>query len=150
MPTGITTSAPAGGKVPPQVAGLDQAKEPSGSAGAGVDRAKLAATAVFCCMVRLQGPVPLQAPPQPVKEYPVEGAATSVRLLPVLKVLVQVAPHELPSEKPTPPAPAIVSVNVFVVGALIAKLADTFFAAFMEMVHVVLVPAQAPPHPAKV
>ena len=52
--------------------------------------------------------VPAQAPPQPAKANPAEGAATNVTVLPLLKVLAQLAEQELPSEKPTPPVPAIV------------------------------------------
>jgi hypothetical protein len=52
--------------------------------------------------------VPAQAPPQPAKVNPAAGAAAKVMVLPLLKVLAQLAEHELPSEKPTPPAPVIV------------------------------------------
>jgi hypothetical protein len=61
---------------------------------------------------------PLQAPPQPLKVKPGAAAAASVTVLPLLKVRVQLAAQELPSEKPTPPLPTTVRFKPNGVGAV--------------------------------
>ena len=46
-------------------------------------------------MVTLQLPVPLQAPPQPLKVEEESGEAVSVTVCPALKAAEQVAPQEM-------------------------------------------------------
>ena len=75
LPAGITISAPAGGNVPPQVAGLLQAKDPSGSVGVvegggvEVDPAALRPPGGFdlrACAVSRAVKASLEAPPHAV------------------------------------------------------------------------------------
>ena len=93
--------------------------------------------------------LPLQAPLHPVKVKPDAGVAVSVTTLPLLKVLLQLEAQELPSEKPTPPVPAMARLNVRVTTAA-ENVADTFLTASMVTAQVVEVPLQAPLHPVKV
>lgn len=112
--------------------------------------AKVTDTVLAASIVTVQVVVvPLQAPLHPAKVKPVDGAATKVTVLPLLKVLLQLEAQELPSEKPTPPVPEMVRFNARVTTAA-EKVADTFLASLIVTVQVEDVPAQAPPQPAKV
>src|SRR5437588_9793627 len=98
-------------------------------------------------MVRLQGPVPLQAPPQPWKLQPLAGVAVRVTGVPALKLALQLAPQSIPAgvlvSLPWPPATYTASVYVIWV-----KLAVTLSAASMVRLQVP-VPLHAPPQPWK-
>src|SRR4029077_16088883 len=66
-------------------------------------------------MVSMQAPVPLHAPPQPIKLAPAAWFAVSVTGVPLLKFALQVAPQLMPAgELVTEPSPVTLtdSVNV--------------------------------------
>ena len=81
----------------------------------------VAVTERFALMVRVQLPVPEQAPDQPVKDDPAEAAAVSVTAVPCPKACAQVEPQLTPAglevTVPVPP-PAFVSVSVLSVSKL--------------------------------
>jgi hypothetical protein len=61
-------------------------------------------------MVTTQAPVPLQAPPQPVKTKPDAGVGVRVTCVPLLKLALQVAPQLMPAgELVTAPLPVTVT-----------------------------------------
>jgi len=90
-----------------------------------------------------------RAPLQPAKTLPAAALAVAVTLVPVAKVFVQVAEHELPSEKVTVPAPVNVAVSTWVVGVVAANVAVTDLAALITTEQAP-VPLQAPLQPLKV
>ena len=97
--------------------------------------------------VRLQAPVPEQAPVQPAKTEPPVGAASSVTALPLLKLKVHVVPQFMPAgtlvTEPLPvPANATVSGTVDE-----TKFAPTTCDAFI-VTEQAPVPEQAPVQPA--
>jgi hypothetical protein len=105
-------------------------------------------------MVKMQGPVPVQTPLQPLKMDPAVGLAVSVTVSLVLMALLFVHVPEVTPEvevqlmPPVPltvPAPVPVPVTVTVVAL---KAALTACAAVM-VTEQVPVPLQAPPQPAK-
>ncbi len=76
---------------------------------------KVAVTVFAASSVTVQGPVPLQAPLQPVKVEPEAGVAVRVTTVPVAKDAEQVEPQLMPAGAlvtvPEPvPAPTTVSV----------------------------------------
>ena len=76
---------------------------------------KVALTELAAFMVTLQVPVPLQAPPQPVKVEPEAGVAVRLTTVPLAKLAEQVAPQEIPAgELVTVPVPVPVSVTLSV------------------------------------
>ena len=56
----------------------------------------VAVTEVLAVRVKLQVPVPIQAPDQPVNVEPVLGAAVSVTDVPLAKVALHVCPQLMP------------------------------------------------------
>ena len=65
-------------------------------------------------MLRVQVPVPVQAPllDQPVKTLPVAGVAVRVMEVPLVKLLVQVVPQLMPvGELVTVPEPVLVTAR---------------------------------------
>lgn len=63
-------------------------------------------TLLAASIVTVQGPVPVQAPDQPVKSELAEGVAVRVTFAPKLKFAVQVAPQSIPvGEEVTAPLP---------------------------------------------
>lgn len=60
-------------------------------------------------MLTVQEPMPVHAPFQPPNSYPIIGVAVSVTVLPMLKLLVQLAPHAIPAgDEATEPRPLTV------------------------------------------
>jgi hypothetical protein len=108
-------------------------------------RANTAVRLVAAVMATVQAPTPEQLPPfQPVKMEPAAGVAVSVTLLPLGKLLEQVAPQVIPAgELVTVPVPAPVMLKVKVTGCR-AKVAVTVVATAMVTAHVA-VPEQPPP-----
>src|SRR3954452_20058298 len=83
--------------------------------------AKVALTVLAASMVTVQLPVPLQAPPQPVKVEPAAGVAVNETMLPAAKEALQVLPQLIPAglEVTVPlPEPALVTVSVWVEGGV--------------------------------
>src|SRR5437588_3703878 len=73
---------------------------------------KVAAVEVAALNVRLQGPVPEQAPDQPANTLPALGVAVSVTVVPLLKLAVQVEPQLMPAGLlVTAPGPVLETVN---------------------------------------
>jgi hypothetical protein len=98
-------------------------------------------------MVKLQVPVPEQAPDQPAKTEPAAGVAVRVIRVLVLKLAEQVAPQLIPAgELLTDPDPVPARVT-FTGKAAGMKVALTDWAEFIVNEHVP-VPEQAPPQPA--
>jgi hypothetical protein len=58
---------------------------------------KVAVALLLASIIRLQAPVPLQAPPQPWKLQPLIGVAVKVTAVPELKLALQVAPQSIPA-----------------------------------------------------
>jgi hypothetical protein len=82
---------------------------------------KLAVAAWSVLMVRVQLPVPEQAPDQPAKRDPAEAVAVRVTAVPCPKACAQVEPQLIPAglELTVPvPLPALVSVSVLSVSNL--------------------------------
>ncbi len=107
---------------------------------------KVADTLFAALMVTMQLPVPLQAPPQPVKVQPLAGASLSVTCAPLPKFALQVEPQLMPGgELVTVPLPVSLteSVNSCV------NVAVTDSAALMVTMQLP-VPLQAPPQPVNV
>jgi hypothetical protein len=104
---------------------------------------KLAETLLAAFIVTVHAAVPLHAPPQPVKLWPLVACAIKLTLVPVLKGLVQLALQTLPSEKLTLPAPETVSVSVVV---LVGVGADAG-GAMLKGGAVVLIAVSVPPPP---
>ena len=114
--------------------------------------AKLAVMLLAAFIVTTHDPVPVQAPPQPVKLEPLTGVALKVTLEALLKVAVQVVPQLMPAEvlETAPvPVPFLVMVSANVVGAIRLNVAVTDFAASIVTSQVNAVPVQAPLQPAK-
>jgi len=110
---------------------------------------KVAATLFAASIVTRQVPVPEQAPLQPAKMAPAEGAAVNVTEAPEPNEAEQVAPQSIPAgeEATVPvPVPAFETERVNVCGM---KLAVTDLAASI-VTEQVPVPVQAPLHPVKV
>ena len=106
----------------------------------------VADTLFAALMVTTQLPVPLQAPPQPVKFQPLAGASLSVTCAPLAKFALQVEPQLMPDgELVTVPLPVSLteSVNSCV------NVAVTDSAAFIVTTQLP-VPLHAPPQPVKV
>jgi hypothetical protein len=73
----------------------------------------VADTLFAALMVTTQLPVPLQAPPQPVKLQPLAGASFSVTCLPLAKLALQVEPQLMPvGELLTAPLPDTLTESV--------------------------------------
>ena len=114
--------------------------------------AKLAVTLLAAFIVTTHDPVPVQAPPQPVKLEPLTGVALKVTLEALLKVAVQVVPQLMPAgvlETAPVPVPFLVMVSANVVGAIRLNVAVTDFTASIVTSQVNAVPVQAPLQPAK-
>src|SRR5438067_6708936 len=74
---------------------------------------KLADTLVFAFIVRLQPPIPPQAPPQPARRQAAAGLALSVTCVPALKLALQVEPQSMPDgELVTVPPPLLPTERV--------------------------------------
>jgi len=110
-------------------------------------RVKAAVTDFAAVMVTEQVPVPVQAPVQPVKVDPVDGAAVKVTEVLSHMVSVQSAPQSIPVPDTVPlPVPDLATVRTY---WFLEKMALTDVAAVMVTVQVP-VPVQAPVQPAKV
>ena len=110
-------------------------------------RVKAAVTDFAAVMVTVQALVPVQAPLQPVKVDPVDGAAVKVTEVLSHMVSVQSAPQSIPVPDTVPlPVPDMATVRTY---WFLEKMAVTDFAAFMVTVQSP-VPEQAPLHPVKV
>ncbi len=93
----------------------------------------------------VQVPVPVQAPPQPVKTDPALARAVRSTLVPEVKVAEQVAPQLIPAGLlVTVPEPAPCGVTVSENCGL--KVAVTFWAELMVTLQAP-VPEHAPPQP---
>jgi hypothetical protein len=104
-------------------------------------------TDVAALIVTVHVPVPVHAPPQPVKVAPAEGVAVSVTAVPLLKAAEQVVPQLMPAGAlVTVPEPARLTVSV---NDCSAKVAVAERAAFIVTVHAP-VPVHAPLQPVKV
>jgi hypothetical protein len=93
-------------------------------------------------------PVPLQAPPQPVKLEPAAAVAVKVTVVPCVNEAAQVAPQSIPAgELVTVPAPepAFETVSVWSTRAKPAVTARSWSIVTVQ----VPVPLQAPPQPVK-
>ncbi len=81
---------------------------------------KVAVTVWLPFIVTTQGPVPLQAPPQPRKVAPPAGVAVSVTVLPLAKLAAQSVPHAMPAGSlVTVPSPLRLTVSSAVAGAAV-------------------------------
>ena len=119
--------------------------------GVGGAAANVAVTAWGLVNVIVHTPVPVQAPPHPVKVEPVPGVAVRVTVLPAAMVALQVLPQFTPAgdEVTVPaPVPALVTLSVEVVGVLRAKVAVRLLAASTTNAQGLFV--QAPLQPVKV
>src|SRR6266567_7609513 len=110
-----------------------------------VGTSKVAVTAVAPEIVTVQAPAPEQPPPlQPPKIDPESGMAVSVTAVPLVKFVVQFAPHAIPAGVLVTvplPVPALVTVRANV-GT--SKVAMTVVVAFKVTVQAP-VPVQPPP-----
>ena len=71
---------------------------------------KVADTLCAEFIITMQLPVPLQAPPQPVKLQPLAGVAVKVTGVPLEKFALQVAPQLMPAgELVTVPLPVLLT-----------------------------------------
>jgi hypothetical protein len=107
--------------------------------------ANVAVTALLALIVRVQVPVPVQSPLQPVNVEPVAGVAVSVTLVPSSYPFEHVAPQLIvPGELVTvpDPVPAFVTVRV----RWITNVAVAALFALIVSVHVP-VPLQSPLQP---
>ena len=74
---------------------------------------KVAVTETFPCKVTAQLPLPVQAPPQPVKVEPSLAVAVNVRSPFALKVLLHVVPQSIPDGLlTTVPLPEVWTVSM--------------------------------------
>ena len=115
-------------------------------------RVNVAVTLRAAVMLTVQAPVPVQAPVHPANVEPVPAAAARLTLVPLEKLALHALPQLTPPgvEVTVPlPVPLLVSVRVYVVGALRAKAAVTLFAPSTTKVQLP-VPVQAPLQPEKV
>jgi hypothetical protein len=102
-----------------------------------------AVTEALLVKFTVQGPVPLQAPLQPVKIEPAEGVAVNVMEVPLLNAALQAVPQLIPAGSLVTvplPVPERLSVNT---GEL-ANVAETFIFEFTVKVQV-FEPLHAPP-----
>ena len=116
-----------------------------------VEGANVAATEVLSLRVRLQDPVPLQAPDQPAKVEPAAGAAVNVTAVPLLNMALQVVPQLIPAGMlvTTPvPVPARVTVRVSVVTDWLNEAVTELLALIVTLQ--APVPLHAPDQPLKV
>jgi hypothetical protein len=110
---------------------------------------KVAATLFAASIVTRQVPVPEQAPLQPAKMAPAEGAAVNVTEAPEPNEAEQVAPQSIPAgEEVTVPVPVPVLVTERLKVCRV-KLALTDLAASMVTIQFPT-PLQTPDHPVKV
>lgn len=111
--------------------------------------ANVALTIVGALRVGVQGPLPLQAPPQPVKTQPAAGAGFSVTLVPVSNEAEHVGAQEMPAGLDvTEPEPLVVTVSCvfgWIKFAVIVVSAPSVTAQEPVPVHVA-----APLHPVNV
>ena len=101
-------------------------------------------------IVTLQAPVPAHAPDQPLKAEPLSAAAVSVTAAPLLYNSAQSVPQAMPVGllvTVPPPVPAFVTVKEY---CFSVKVAVTDFAALIVTLHVPVLFAHAPDHPANV
>src|SRR6266545_1229276 len=99
-------------------------------------------------MDTVQVPVPLQAPPQPLKLEPVAAVAVSVTTVPCTNCAEHVAPQLIPTGELVTvpePAPAFVTVSVWLTSAKVAVTARSWSIVTVQAP----VPLQAPPQPLK-
>src|ERR1700722_4639073 len=105
-------------------------------------------TVVLGPRVTVQVPLPVQVPDHPEKVVPVEGTAVNTTLAPLVKSAVQVPGQSIPAGllvTVPEPLPVLSTVSAIWVGAGFAvNVALTLSAAFIETVHVVALPLQAP------
>jgi len=74
--------------------------------------AKVAVTFRSAVMVTVQAPVPLQAPPQPVKVDPAGGVAARPTVAPAAKLALHVEPQSIPAGvEEIVPAPVLVTAS---------------------------------------
>jgi hypothetical protein len=120
--------------------------------GVGGAAANVAVTAWGLVNVIVHTPVPVQAPPHPVKVEPVSGVAVRVTEVPLLNEALQVVLHVIPlgEELTVPdPVPLLVRVRVEAVDVLMAaKVAVRLLAASTTRAQLP-VPVQAPLQPVK-
>ena len=110
---------------------------------------KVAATVCVPFMTTTQGPVPLQAPPQPAKVEPPVGVAVSVTVLPLAKLAEQVPPQSIPAGVlVTVPVPVLFTESV-AGDAAGSNCAFTIWLLFVTTTQDP-VPVQAPLQPANV
>jgi len=137
MPAGQLVTVP--GPVTPTV---------SVSGGAGIC-VNIADTFWAAFIVTVQPPVPLQAPPQPVKLQPAAGVGVRATCVPAAKLALHVVSQLIPAgELVTAPLPASLTVSVKEDGEFCVNVADTFWVVFIVTVQPPA-PLQAPPQPAK-
>jgi hypothetical protein len=109
---------------------------------------KLAVTVVSLCSVTSQAPVPEQPPPdQPVNVEPESAVAVSVTCVPAPNELEQVEPQLMPAgllATVPEPLPDLLTLNVWVTGGIVAKVAVTAASALIVTEHTP-VPEQPPP-----
>jgi len=120
--------------------------------GGTVDVSNSAFTVVLAVSVRVQVDVPVQAPVQPAKVDPEAAVAVSITCVPLGKLALQVPGQLMPDGLlVTVPVPVPVVVTVSWTGGVVemSKLAVTEVAALRVTTQVV-VPVQAPDHPANV
>jgi hypothetical protein len=113
--------------------------------------ASVAVTLRACVMVTVQSPVPVHAPPQLTNVEPASGMACTVTCAPLVKLPLHVAPQSIPPgiEAMMPlPEPLFDTVRVWVVGALLVKVAVTLRAALIVTMQLP-VPVHAPLQPVK-
>jgi hypothetical protein len=112
----------------------------------------VAVTARAAVIETVQAAVPVQAPLHPANVEPLAAEAVKVTEVPLAKLALQVAPQLMPAgdEVTVPvPVPALVTVRVWLVLPAVLNVAVTDCAADIVTVQV-LVPVQAPLHPANV
>lgn len=113
---------------------------------------KVAVTDLACVIVTVHGPVPLHAPPQPVKVESSSGDAVRVTVDPETNPCTQSTPQSMPggSEVTVPePVPESVTERLKLAGGRVSNSAVTDLAWLIVTVHGP-VPLHAPPQPAKV